>query len=55
MAVARLESTPSIPILASIDVNAANIADNSANTIHIYLKPSQLFHLDKRHFAKSSW
>ena len=43
MAVARLESTPSIPILANIEVNAANTADNSANMIHIYLKPPHLY------------
>ena len=38
-AVARLEFTPSIPTLASIDVRAANTADKRANTNHIF-KPS---------------
>ena len=37
MAVARFELTPSIPILARIEVSAANTADNSANTIHIMI------------------
>ena len=32
MAVARFEFTPSMPIFASIEVHAANIADNNANT-----------------------
>lgn len=38
IAVARLEFTPSIPIFASIDVIAAKMADNKANTNH--MKPS---------------
>ena len=33
IAVARLEFTPSIPILARIEVNAANTADKTANII----------------------
>lgn len=36
IAVARLEFTPSIPILASIDVRAANKDDNTANNNHIF-------------------
>lgn len=36
MAVARLESTPSIPILARIAVAAANTADRIANNNHIF-------------------
>lgn len=36
IAVARLELTPSIPILARIDVKAANIADKRANRNHIH-------------------
>ena len=35
IAVARLEFTPSIPILASIEVSDANIADSSANINYI--------------------
>jgi len=34
-AVARLELTPSIPILAKIEVSAANIADKIAKINHI--------------------
>lgn len=41
MAVARLELTPSIPIFAKIDVNAANIADNNAKINHILNPPRQ--------------
>ena len=37
IAVARLELTPSIPTFANIDVSAANTADKSAKTSHIYL------------------
>ena len=40
--IARFELTPSIPILARIDVNAANTADNIANTAHICSKSSPL-------------
>lgn len=36
-AVARFELTPSIPTFAKIDVNAANTADNNANTAHIFI------------------
>lgn len=36
-AVARFELTPSIPIFANIEVSAAKIADNNANTNHIQL------------------
>ena len=36
MATARLELTFSIPILAKIEVNAANTADKSAKIIHIF-------------------
>ena len=35
MAVARLELTPAIPILARMDVSAANTADSSAKINHI--------------------
>ena len=35
MAVARLESMPSIPIFASMDVKAANTAERIANIHHI--------------------
>jgi hypothetical protein len=35
MAVAKLELTPSIPILAKMDVNAAKNADKMAYTAHI--------------------
>ena len=35
MAVAKLELTFSIPILAKIEVSAAKTADKSANTTHI--------------------
>ena len=35
MAVARLEDTPSMPILARIDVSAANTADRSAKVNHM--------------------
>lgn len=34
-AVARLESTPSMPIFANTEVNAAKIADSNANRSHI--------------------
>ena len=37
IAVAIFELTPSIPIFASIDVNAANTADSIANIIHILI------------------
>jgi len=47
MAVARLELTPSIPTLASIDVKAANTDDKIANTnhivIHLYLPQQYLY------------
>ena len=39
IAVARLEFTPSIPIFASMDVSAANTADNNANTNHTTIRP----------------
>ena len=35
IAVARLDGTPSIPILAKIDVKAAKIADKSAKKNHM--------------------
>jgi len=35
MAVAKLEFTPSIPILARMEVRAANTAERTANRIHI--------------------
>lgn len=35
IAVARLELTPEIPILAKIDVSAANKAERNAKTAHI--------------------
>ena len=35
MAVARFESTPSIPTFANIDVAAANTADRMANINHM--------------------
>ena len=38
MAVARFDSTPSIPILARIAVAAANTADRLANMSHIFFK-----------------
>lgn len=40
LAVARLEFTPSIPIFAKVEVNAAKTADNIANTAHNYVFPS---------------
>ena len=43
MAVARFELTPSIPILAKIEVSAANTADNNANTIHIEITCNCVF------------
>jgi hypothetical protein len=36
IAVARLEFTPSMPILASMDVSAAKTAEPNANQNHIY-------------------
>ena len=36
MAVARLESTPSMPTLARMDVSAAKTADRSARMSHIF-------------------
>jgi hypothetical protein len=36
MAVARLEFTPSMPILAKIEVSAANMDDPNANKNHIF-------------------
>ena len=39
IAVAKLEFTPSIPILARMEVNAAKRADNKAKTIHILFPP----------------
>ena len=41
-AVARFESTPSMPIFARIDVSAANTADPSANQNHITMPFSPL-------------
>jgi hypothetical protein len=35
MAVAKLEFTPSIPIFANMEVNAAKTADNKAKKNHI--------------------
>jgi hypothetical protein len=35
IAVAKFESTPSIPTFANIEVNAAKIADNTAKRNHI--------------------
>jgi hypothetical protein len=37
IAVAKFELTFSMPIFASIEVNAAKNADSSANSIHILL------------------
>ena len=48
MAVARFELTPSIPILAKIEVSAANTADNSANTIHIAITCNCVFQTHRR-------
>ena len=39
MAVASVEFTPSMPIFARIDVNAANTADPNAKTNHMLLPP----------------
>lgn len=39
IAVARFESTPSIPILARIDVRAANTAEKIANNNHRIFHP----------------
>ena len=39
IAVARLEFTPSMPILARIDVSAAKTAEPNANPNHILLPP----------------
>ena len=39
MAVASVELTPSMPILARMEVRAANTADPSANTNHIRIPP----------------
>ena len=39
MAVARLELTPSIPILARIEVNAAKMEERRAKTNHIKAPP----------------
>ncbi|MNP53266.1 hypothetical protein D3C76_1477270 [compost metagenome] len=39
IAVAKLESTPLIPILARIDVSAANTAESMANNFHILYPP----------------
>ncbi len=38
IAVARFEFTPSIPILAKIEVNAANNADSIAKKNHMYIR-----------------
>ena len=37
IAVARVESTFSIPTFARIDVSAANTAESNANNHHIYI------------------
>ncbi|SCA90317.1 hypothetical protein SMA679_1756 [Streptococcus macedonicus] len=42
IAVAKFELTPLIPILAKIDVNAANTADKIANKTHLYFPSLQL-------------
>src|SRR5699024_3131984 len=39
IAVARLELTPSIPILARMEVSAAKTADRSANSSHMTAAP----------------
>lgn len=39
MAVARFESTPSIPTLANIEVSAANMAESKAKINHIFPNP----------------
>lgn len=39
IAVAKFEFTPSIPILARIDVNAANTADPIAKNNHTFTLP----------------
>lgn len=48
-AVARFEFTPSIPILASMDVNEAKPADKTANKTHIEkFRKSLYIHLAAR-------
>ena len=47
MAVARLEFTPSMPILAKIEVSAANTADSNANINHIIIIPSCILRIMK--------
>ena len=42
IAAAKFELTPLIPILAKIDVYAANTADKIANKTHIYFPSLQL-------------
>ena len=42
IAVAKFEFTPSIPILANIEVKAANIADSKANTNHMLDLPNSV-------------
>ena len=47
MAVARWEFTPSMPILAKIEVSAANTADSNANINHIIIIPSCILRIMK--------
>ena len=54
MAVARLELTFSMPILARIDVRAANTADSMANTNHMIPTP-RLIYLSPGHPEGRSW
>ncbi|MBQ1572859.1 MAG: hypothetical protein IIZ78_17145, partial [Clostridiales bacterium] len=42
IAVAKFESTPSIPTLARIDVNAAKMDERIAKTSHIYISPKSI-------------
>ena len=43
IAVARLEFTPSIPVLASMEVNAANMEDKRANNSHMSVTSNLFF------------
>jgi hypothetical protein len=44
MAVARLDGTPSIPILAKIEVKAAKTADKSAKKNHMVTTSSSIYY-----------
>jgi hypothetical protein len=46
IAVAKFESTPSIPTLARIDVNAAKMDERIAKTNHIYISPKSISIVD---------